>query len=159
MPEDAAVRCEGNLILACGPQEVLKAILMNVPSPKILKRLIAAEGYLELGMFEHALGELDAIEDRSDCAGPWLFLRGQSLQAMERYDEAIDSLNRAAQLFPFPHSKHIWQALSECCREGGNDELAEVAATTAVVVEHIETVLRELVERFPDGVVRLEIRL
>lgn len=132
---------------------------MNLPTTKVLRRLIAAEGFLELGMYDHALQELDSIEDRSDCAGPWLYLRGQSLQAMERYDEAIDSLNQAAQLFPFPHSKHIWHALSECCREGGNDEMADAAATTAEVVEHIETVLRELVERFPGGVVQLEIRL
>jgi len=65
----------------------------------IVRRLAAAEGYLELNMPLYAIDELNRVQD----AGPFepiaQLFRGEALQAQEKYAEAIEPLNVAAHLF------------------------------------------------------------
>jgi len=98
----------------------------------IVRRLAAAEGYLELNMPTYALAELSRVKE----AGPFepiaqLFL-GEALQAQEKYAEAIQPLNIAAQMFPKPFNQRAFMALSNCYRHEGQDQLADEAAASAV---------------------------
>jgi predicted Zn-dependent protease len=97
----------------------------------IVRRLAAAEGYLELEMPTYALSELSRVDD----AGPFepiaQLFRGEALQAQQKYAEAIQPLNLAAQMFPKPFSQRAFMALSNCYRHEGQDQLADQAAAEA----------------------------
>jgi len=100
---------------------------------KVVKRLAAAEGYLELSMPNQALAMLDGLQPTNE--GPFeaiaeLF-RGEALQAVERFGEAIPAFNRAAQLFPAPFNQRALMGLSRCYREQGQDALAQAAEDAA----------------------------
>ncbi len=108
----------------------MKAVKVMLPV-KTVKRLFAAEGYLELGMPEHALEELAAIEDAAPIEASIEYLTGEAFRQQERYDDAVEALERAAQLIPEPYNKVVWESLSDCFRKNGDDELADVAAIIA----------------------------
>lgn len=97
----------------------------------IVRHLAAAEGYLELQMPTYALNELNVVGD----AGPFepiaQLFRGEALQAQEKYAEAIQPLNVAAQMFPKPFNQRAFMALSNCYRHQGQDQLADEAAAAA----------------------------
>jgi len=98
---------------------------IEVPT-KAVKRLFAAEGYLELGMPQQALRELDEIDHLEPIEASVQYLTGEALKAQERYEDALEPLQRAAQLIPAPYNKLDWMSLSECFRRNGKDELADV---------------------------------
>lgn len=83
-----------------------------------------ASGYLELGLPQRTLECLDRIENPGPLEGPAQYLRGAALNALERYSEAIVSLQAAAQLVPTEAAKHIWLTVSECYRHAGRSDLA-----------------------------------
>lgn len=97
----------------------------------IVRHLAAAEGYLELQMPVYALDELDRVTD----AGPFepiaQLFRGEALQAQQKYAEAIQPLNVAAQMFQKPFNQRAFMALSACYRHEGQDQLADEAAAAA----------------------------
>ena len=103
----------------------------NNLSQKVFRRLVAAEGYLELGLPQRALDELDAIEDAGPLAPPMHYMRGEALRAQRRYEDAIQPLQAAAQLIPAPHNKQAWLALGDCLRHRGQEALANVAESFA----------------------------
>jgi tetratricopeptide (TPR) repeat protein len=100
-------------------------------APKVVRRLAAAEGFLELGMAPYALGELSRIPDAGPFEGIAKLLAGEALQAEHRFDEAISALNRAAELFPQPFNQRAWWGLSQCYRQQGQLDLAEQAEANA----------------------------
>ncbi len=100
-------------------------------APWIVRRLAAAEGFLELGLPKYALSELARVDDAGPFEGIAKLLSGEALKAESRFDEAIPALNRAAELFPQPFSKRAWWGLSECYREQGRNDLAEQAVANA----------------------------
>jgi tetratricopeptide (TPR) repeat protein len=95
--------------------------------PAMIRQLQRAEGYIELNLPERALAELDAIEDQGPFEAAVALLRGEALKTQERYDEALDPLKRAAIMIPSPLNKRAWRSLSECYRQSGRTELADVA--------------------------------
>lgn len=97
----------------------------------IVRRLAAAEGYLELEMPTYALAELDLVPDPGPFEPIAQLFRGEALQAQEKYAEAIQPLNRAAQMFPKPFNQRAFMALSNCYRHEGQDALADEAAAAA----------------------------
>lgn len=101
-------------------------------SIKTLKRLTAAEGYLELDLPDLALEELDGVEQPGPYGAVIDWLTGEALKEKREYDAAIDSLSRAIPGIPSPHNRRAIEALSECFRQTGRDELAEAAANFAV---------------------------
>ena len=82
----------------------------------------AAEGYLELGMPRHALEMLARLGDPTGFDGHALYLWGEALRAMERYQEALVPLKQAAQLAP--ENAHVWFALGWCYKRTGQINLA-----------------------------------
>lgn len=100
-------------------------------APKIVRRLAAAEGFLELGLPQYALSELARVDDAGPFEGIAKLLIGEALKAENRFDEAIPALNRAAELFPQPFNQRAWWGLSQCYREQGMNDLAEQAAANA----------------------------
>jgi tetratricopeptide (TPR) repeat protein len=81
-----------------------------------------AEGYLELGMPQHALETLARLGDPAGLSGRALYLRGEALRAMERYQEALMPLRQSAELEP--ENLHVWFALGWCYKRTGQIRLA-----------------------------------
>jgi tetratricopeptide (TPR) repeat protein len=94
---------------------------------KTIRRLQAAEGYLELNLPQRARAELNAIQDQGPFEAAIALLEGEALKIEARYDEALVPLKRAATMIPAPLNKRAWRSLSECYRQSGRDELAEIA--------------------------------
>ena len=98
----------------------------------VVRRLAAAEGYLEIGLPTYALSELNRVRE----AGPFepivQLFRGEALQAQEKFADAIAPLNRAAEMFPAPFNQRALVALSNCYRHEGQDRLADEAIAAAV---------------------------
>jgi len=59
------------------------------------KLLAAAEGYITLGMYKHALQSLDQIEGPDKTHFEANYLRGDALRHLERHEEALASFHRA----------------------------------------------------------------
>lgn len=108
---------------------------------KIIRRMRAAEGYLELNMPEHALEELGAIDDAGLFEAPRLYMTGYALKEQGRFEEAIPVLEAAARLMPSPQRKVAWCALSECYRECGSNRMADLAASLATKCTQVKTSL------------------
>jgi tetratricopeptide (TPR) repeat protein len=96
-----------------------------------------AEGYLELAIgfsddfdtsvarrlsIPLALKALDRVGEAGAMRSHAFYLRGESLRALERYQEAIAPLKAAADLDP--GNIHIWLALGWCYKRNGQLELA-----------------------------------
>lgn len=98
---------------------------------RVVRRLAAAEGYLEIGLPTYAIAELNRVRE----AGPFepivLLFRGEALQAQEKFADAIAPLNRAAEMFPSPFNQRALMALSNCYRREGQDRLADEAVAAA----------------------------
>jgi tetratricopeptide (TPR) repeat protein len=98
-----------------------------LPTKKCIRGLFAAEGYLELNLPHRALGQLDHLENAGELEPYALYLRGQALQQLDRYEEAIEVLQQAARTIPAPFDRKVWEDLSECFRHEGLQELADIA--------------------------------
>lgn len=97
---------------------------------KIVRSLVAAEGYLELDLPARALAELEKIDDVQACGEllPYVqFLSGEAHKLLAQYPAAIDYLHEAARSIPSPYCGPVWQSLGECFRKDGQDVLADVA--------------------------------
>ena len=75
----------------------------NVAKPSLIRRKQIerqAEGYLELGMPQHALDNLDRLGGDENLGPRGLFLRGEALKELDRYQEAVGTLKKAAEAMP-----------------------------------------------------------
>lgn len=86
---------------------------------RIMKRLIEADGYLDLGLTQQALATLDAIYAPGRYIGAIEFLRGKALWMENRVDDAIDSLRFAAEHTASPFNRPAWLALSAYYHDNG----------------------------------------
>jgi len=110
---------------------------MTREQQKVARRILAADGYLDLNMPTHALRELDRIVDAENFEASVYYLRGSALKALDDYSSAIPWLEEAARLIPAPLSRFAWRSLGECYTAQGEEalaELAELAADTAEVM-------------------------
>lgn len=98
---------------------------------KIVRRLAAAEGYLQLDLPRYALVELDAVKDAGPLEAIAQLFRGEALQAQAQFADAIGPLRKAAELFPAPFNQRALMDLSLCYREQGEVELADQAQADA----------------------------
>lgn len=95
-----------------------------------------AEGYLELGMPQHALDALARLGDPARFDSPALLLWGEALRAMERYHEALIPLVQAAEVEP--ENVHVWFALGWCYKRTGRLDLAIDSLQKALLAEPTE---------------------
>ena len=95
-----------------------------------------AEGYLEIGMARNALEALNRLGDSDGFDPHTQYLRGESLRMMERYEEAIAPLRRAAEIVP--DDLHVWLALGWCYKRSGQIQLAIDALEKALTAEPAE---------------------
>ena len=93
---------------------------------RVVRRISAAEGYLDLDMPERAMRELEAITDPGAYEPTVEYMKGEALIAQRKFSEAIGPLKRAVQLIPPPHNRDAWKSLGECYRLRGDEELADV---------------------------------
>src|SRR5438309_6933617 len=77
------------------------------------KLLAAAEGYMALGMHQHALASLGQIELSGEGeAFPVNFLRGEALRNLERHADALVAFHRA--LEEKPEDVSLLMAMAWC---------------------------------------------
>lgn len=81
-----------------------------------------AEGYLELGMPEQALEALARLGGTSPLGSRGLYLSGEALRALDRFEESLVCLEQAAKLAP--SDIHIWLAMGWCHKRTGRLDLA-----------------------------------
>lgn len=103
----------------------------------VIRRLAAAEGYLELGLPNYALEELKSVSNPGVFAPIAELFKGEALQAQEKYAEAIEPLNRAAHLFDAPYNQRALLALSNCYRHDGQIQLADETAASVKMPEDL----------------------
>jgi Flp pilus assembly protein TadD len=104
------------------------------------KLLREAEGYMELGMAQHALASLTRIGDPTTLDAQALFIWGESLRCLERYEEALVPLRRAAD--DSPENLQIRLALGWCYKRTGKVDLAIQTLEEALASEPDEPLLR-----------------
>lgn len=86
---------------------------------RTVRKLTAAEGYLELGLPRLALEELAAIGDPGEYQMPVLWMTGEALKANGQFDEAVAPLKFVAESVAGPMSVRAWQSLSDCLEKSG----------------------------------------
>lgn len=96
-------------------------------TPRIVRRLLSADGYLDLGMPERAVEELARIDDAGPLEGPVQLLHGIALKQTNNNRDAITHLERAARIMPSPIRRFAWRELVDAYRAVGSEELAEMA--------------------------------
>jgi tetratricopeptide (TPR) repeat protein len=87
---------------------------------KAARRLQAAEGYLQLGLPDSALDELNHVEANGPFEAARRGLTGEALKAAHRYGEAIVHLRAAIDMIPAPLTQPVWRSLAECYAAQGD---------------------------------------
>lgn len=86
---------------------------------RTVRKLTAAEGYLELELPKLALEELASIGNPGEYEIPVIWMTGEALKADGRFDEAVAPLKLAAESVAGPISEQAWESLSECLVKSG----------------------------------------
>jgi tetratricopeptide (TPR) repeat protein len=106
----------------------------------MLRRAIEeAEGYLELGMKEHALRSLQRRGTLVHGNGRACYLMGETLRELARFDEALFPLERSADLVP--DDIHVWLALGWCYKRTGRLTKAIESLEIAVKIDPSEAII------------------
>ena len=101
---------------------------MRAPvTPKTIRRLMAAEGYLHLDLPEMAATELKKIDNAGPLEGPHRLLLGLALKRAGESELAIKHLETAARMMPAPVRNFAWSELAACYKSMGSTELATLA--------------------------------
>ena len=106
----------------------------------LLRRTIEeAEGYLELGMNEHALRALQRRGALVHGNGRACYLLGDTLRCLARFEEALLPLQRSADLLP--DDIHVLMALAWCYKRTGQLGKAIESLERATQIDASEAVL------------------
>ncbi len=100
-------------------------------APKTVRRLLSADGYLDLNMPERAVAELEKIQEAGPLDGPRHLLHGIALKQLQNHREAISHLEKAARLMPSPVRRFAWKELADSYKAVGSDDLSELATKLA----------------------------
>ncbi|MEK6247495.1 MAG: tetratricopeptide repeat protein [Planctomycetales bacterium] len=91
-----------------------------------------AEGYLELGMVEHALSTIDQLGRSDDLEAHVLFLKGEAFRAARQYKEALKELKRAAK--STPEEIQIWISMGWCYKRTNRTNMAIQSLDQALAI-------------------------
>lgn len=103
---------------------------------RLAQILREAEGYLELNLPAQALRTLERIENPGTFRGQISYLRGEALRSLERFSEALEPLEAAAEVSP--SNIHVWLALGWCYKRTGRLDRAIEALRSALAAEPSE---------------------
>ena len=92
-----------------------------------------AEGYLELGMANHALATLDRVGKTEVLGSRAVQIKGEALRMAGRHEEAVIVLQHAIDLDPQILS--VWLALGWCYKRTGRVGMAIQSLNTALEIE------------------------
>lgn len=98
-----------------------------------------ADGYIELGMMEHALRALQRRGALVHANGRACYMLGEALRELARYEEALVPLERSASLLP--DDIHVLMALGWCYKRTGQLGRAIDSLQKAVRIDPSEAVL------------------
>jgi tetratricopeptide (TPR) repeat protein len=105
-----------------------------------LRRAIEeAEGYLELGLMDHALRALQRRGTLVHGNGRACYLMGETLRELARFEEALFPLERSADLIP--DDIHVWLALGWCYKRTGHLAKAIESLEAAVKIDPSEAIV------------------
>lgn len=96
-------------------------------TPKTVRRLLSADGYIDLGMPERAIEELEKITDAGPLEGPTQLMHGIALKQVGNFTDAVTHLEKAARIMPSPIRRFAWRELVDAYRAVGSMQLAETA--------------------------------
>jgi hypothetical protein len=99
------------------------AIMSKTFQNRVVRRLTAAEGYLELGLPQNALDELDEIDDAGRLEPHRQNLLGHALKDKKEFSQAVKALLFAVKSLPGPLKQNACRLLSECLLQTGEQEL------------------------------------
>lgn len=105
-------------------------------TPSVIRRRLLerrAEGYLELGMPEYALDNLRCLGGFENFSPAGLYLHGEALKDLQRYEEALDSLEMAGQAMP--GTIEILLSLGWCYKRTARIELAVDSMVRALEIK------------------------
>lgn len=105
-------------------------IMVAESDNRIVRKLSAAEGYLELELPRLALEELASIGDPGEYEIPVLWMTGEALKADGQFDEAVAPLKLVAESVEGPISARAWESLSQCLEKSGRKLPAKERAIT-----------------------------
>ncbi len=96
-------------------------------TPKSIRRLISADGYIALNMPEKAVEELQKTDHMGPLEGPRQLLMGLALKLNGQMSEAIPHLEQAARIMPSSARRFAWSELNGCYQAVGAEALAQMA--------------------------------
>ncbi|MDO4550059.1 MAG: hypothetical protein Q4C96_02265 [Planctomycetia bacterium] len=98
------------------------------------KIALRVEGYLELGMPEHALSEIQKASQEHLLFNPhMLYLEGEALWQLKRYRDALYPLGQAALLEPA--EVRVWILIGKCQKRIGRCDLAIESLENALYLQ------------------------
>ena len=109
-------------------------IMVENSDNRTVRKLTAAEGYLELDLPKLALEELASIGNPGEYQLPVLWMTGEALKADGRFEEAVAPLKLVAESVSGPISARAWKSLSDCLEKSARPIPAEEAATARSVI-------------------------
>ncbi|MCG8587060.1 MAG: tetratricopeptide repeat protein, partial [Pirellulales bacterium] len=92
-----------------------------------------AEGYLELGMHQHALDALERQEHRELLGFQASYLAGEALRGLGRHEEALAMYEQSAELNP--ENVDLYVAMGTCYKRLGEIDIAIEVLEDALIVE------------------------
>ncbi|MFM7059109.1 MAG: hypothetical protein ACKO2P_19535 [Planctomycetota bacterium] len=96
-------------------------------TPRAVRRLLAADGYLDLGLADRAAAELENIPAAGPLEGPRLLMLGMAKKQLGDFHGAIGDLEKAARMMPRPTRRFVWRELVEAYHAVGAHELSAMA--------------------------------
>lgn len=101
--------------------------MRSIITPKTIRRMVAAEGYLELNLAHRAVQELEKVGSAGPLEGPRQLLLGLAKKRSSDSEGAIRHLEQAARIMPKPARRFAWSELVSCYRCIGSEDMAELA--------------------------------
>ncbi len=98
-------------------------------TPKTIRRMVAADGYMELNMPERAVCELQKVDNAGPLEGPRQLLLGLAMKRAGNFEDAIPHLELAARKMPSAARRFAWSELVSCYRHIGCQDIADLAET------------------------------
>lgn len=113
--------------------------MYSIARTRVNKIQREAEGFLELGLGQSALAALERLGDPQRFGPTTLYLLGEALRSLGRFDDALEPLTQASRADA--ENIHIWLALGWCYKRTGRIERAIESLEQALAADPNEAIL------------------